>query len=107
METRGCARTRRVSVLDDILASKHREVTALRASVRIRSARTPVDAVRALQRAVGAPLRLIAEVKLRSPSAGVLSRALAPGERALAYAESGAAVVSVLSDTAYFDGSWA
>jgi indole-3-glycerol phosphate synthase len=52
------------------------------------------------------PLRLIAEIKLRSPSAGALSRALTPPARAVAYAEAGATMVSVLCDAAFFDGSW-
>lgn len=51
-------------------------------------------------------MRLIAEVKLRSPSAGPLSRTLAPDARALAYARSGAAMVSILCDGPFFDGSW-
>ena len=72
---------------------------------RQRSPRVPLDVAGALRRDGGA-LRLIAEVKLRSPSAGPLSRALAPDARALAYAEAGAAVVSVLCDGPYFDGSW-
>jgi indole-3-glycerol phosphate synthase len=59
-----------------------------------------------LRRPAGAPLRLLAEVKLRSPSAGPLSRALAPDQRALAYAEAGAAMVSVLCDAPFFDGRW-
>src|ERR1019366_7807199 len=42
----------------------------------------------------------------RTPDAGPLSRALAPGERALAYAEAGAAMVSVLCDAQFFDGAW-
>ena len=106
MEARRSARARRLSLLADILATKQREVAALRARARVGSVRTPVDAFGALRRAGDAPLRLVTEVKLRSPSAGVLSRALAPGERAVAYAEAGAAMVSVLSDVAYFDGSW-
>lgn len=65
---------------------------------------TRVD--RALARGPGDPLRLIAEVKLRSPSAGALSRALAPDARAIAYAEAGAAMVSVLCDRAFFDGGF-
>jgi indole-3-glycerol phosphate synthase len=94
-----------VSRLADILASKQREITTLRARPRQRSTRTPLDVVGALRRD-GGPLRLIAEVKLRSPSAGSLSRALRPEARALAYAEAGAAVVSVLCDGPFFDGSW-
>jgi indole-3-glycerol phosphate synthase len=106
MEARGSAHTRRVSLLADILANKRSEVVALGARKRTGAPRAPIDAVRALRRGRGDPLRLIAEVKLRSPSAGALSRALSPGERALAYAEAGAAMVSVLCDEVYFDGSW-
>jgi indole-3-glycerol phosphate synthase len=106
VETRGNARARRLRVLEDILAAKRREVTELQASARVQTARTPVDVLAALRRGGEARLRLIAEVKLRSPSAGAMSRALVPGERALAYAEAGAAMVSVLSDAPYFDGSW-
>jgi indole-3-glycerol phosphate synthase len=95
-----------MKVLADILASKRAEVQALRASPRATSAHEPRDVLRALRRD-GGPLRLLAEVKLRSPSAGALSRALAPEARALAYAEAGAAMVSVLCDGPFFDGAWA
>ncbi len=44
----------------------------------------PVRLPAALSRGHWAPLRLIAEIKLRSPSAGDLSRVLTPAERALA-----------------------
>jgi indole-3-glycerol phosphate synthase len=95
-----------VSLLGDILATKRAEVAELRAARRAASTRVPRDVVGALRRAPGAPLRLIAEVKLRSPSAGPLSRALTPAARAVAYAEAGAAMVSVLCDAKYFGGSW-
>jgi indole-3-glycerol phosphate synthase len=52
------------------------------------------------------PLKLIAEIKRRSPSAGALSTALAPDARALAYARTGAAMISVLCDRSFFDGSF-
>jgi indole-3-glycerol phosphate synthase len=107
MEARRNPRAWRVSLLDDILAKKRREVDELRThGAAEKSMRTIIDALQALRRGRGDPLRLVAEVKLRSPSAGPLSRALAPGERALAYAEAGAAMVSVLCDAQYFDGSW-
>jgi indole-3-glycerol phosphate synthase len=96
-------------VLDDILEAKRAAVAALRARPRTPSARTRVgdgSVVHALRRTPGSALRLIAEVKLRSPSAGTLSRALTPADRALAYAEAGAAMVSVLCDAPFFDGSW-
>jgi indole-3-glycerol phosphate synthase len=95
-----------MSVLADILARKRSEVDRLKARARLGSARAPIDPVGALRRGREDSLRIIAEVKLRSPSAGRLSRALAPDERALAYAEEGAAMVSVLCDAPYFDGSW-
>jgi indole-3-glycerol phosphate synthase len=95
-----------MSRLAQILASKRADVQSLRASPRAKNARKPLDVVRALRRDGGA-LRLLTEVKLRSPSAGPLSRALAPDARALAYAEAGASMVSVLCDGPFFDGDWA
>ncbi len=95
-----------MSQLAQILATKRREVAELRAVAAIGPTRVPMNVAGALRRGNAAPLRLIAEVKLRSPSAGNLSRALRPGDRAVAYAEAGASMVSVLSDSAFFDGSW-
>ncbi|HEY1697436.1 MAG TPA: indole-3-glycerol phosphate synthase TrpC [Polyangiaceae bacterium] len=106
-------------VLADILASKRREVEALKARASGHRAphepsvareaprpRDPLDVVGALRRPAGAPLRLVTEVKLRSPSAGPLSRAMPPEERAAVYAAGGAAMVSILCDGPFFDGSW-
>jgi indole-3-glycerol phosphate synthase len=59
-----------------------------------------------LRRSPGDPLRLIAENKRKSPSAGSLSLALTPEARAIAYAEGGAALISVLCDEPFFGGSW-
>jgi len=106
-----------VSLLADILAAKRRAVDALPPRRAPGRPRTPIDVVGALRRARGDgaggrsqpgldALRLIAEVKLKSPSAGPLSRALTPEGRALAYAEAGASMISVLCDAPYFDGSW-
>lgn len=95
-----------MSLLADILAAKARDVAALRGAAIAPTGHQALDVLRALRRAPGAPLKLIAEVKHRSPSAGPLSRALGPGARAAAYAEAGAAMVSVLCDAHYFDGGW-
>jgi indole-3-glycerol phosphate synthase len=97
-----------VSHLADILEAKRVAVAALRARPRTPPARAreSIRVVDALRRAPGAALRLIAEVKLRSPSAGPLSRALSPAARAVAYAEAGATMVSVLCDARFFDGAW-
>lgn len=94
-----------MSLLADILASKAREIDGLRAAPRTPAAHAPCDVRGALRR--GASLRLVAEVKLQSPSAGSLSRALTPPARAVAYARAGASMVSVLCDGPFFGGAWA
>jgi indole-3-glycerol phosphate synthase len=91
-------------LLAEILATKADEVAALRTrAFTAGPARRPL----ALAREAGAPLRLIAEIKRRSPSAGVLSSALGIGQRAEAYERAGASMVSVLCDQRYFDGAFA
>jgi len=49
-------------------------------------------------------IRVIAEVKKASPSAGVLRDPFIPGEIAKSYAGHGAACISVLTDNDYFQG---
>jgi indole-3-glycerol phosphate synthase len=95
-------------LLQKIVASKQLEIEDLKstglgpATVR----RATLDVLRALRRPPGEPLRVIAEIKLKSPSAGALSNALDVGERAGAYARGGAAMVSVLCDAPFFGGGW-
>jgi indole-3-glycerol phosphate synthase len=91
--------------LASIVESKVRELRAVE-PVEVARDRVPLDVVSALRRGPGDPLRLLTEVKLRSPSAGALSRVLSPEERALVYAKGGAAMVSVLCDGPFFDGSF-
>ncbi len=116
-----------MSLLEEIVQQKRLEVAELRRAA-AESAATPgatsdgcaggvrgsgrvVGEVRdvraALRRPAGGRLRLIAEVKLRSPSAGTLSADTRVAARAAAYVEAGAAMVSVLTDTKWFGGCFA
>ncbi|HEY6823867.1 MAG TPA: hypothetical protein VI195_05465 [Steroidobacteraceae bacterium] len=90
---------------------------AAASTARLRAARTHLSEAALLERASHAaaapPLRLsaegfdlIAELKLRSPAAGALGAAAGSiGERAVAYAQAGAAAVSVLTEPSRFDGA--
>ena len=98
------------TVLDKIVASKHAEVAAARARLpedelgrRLRDA----PAVRDFAGALATPggIKLIAEVKRASPSAGLLRADFDPVSIATTYAAHGAAAVSVLTDAPYFQGS--
>ncbi|HMJ09800.1 MAG TPA: indole-3-glycerol-phosphate synthase, partial [Polyangiaceae bacterium] len=92
-----------LGILERILESKRNELTHMR-GVALPAAppARPVD----LRRPAGAPLRVITEIKRRSPSAGALSTALSVAERAAAYARGGADMLSVLCDRSYFEGSF-
>jgi indole-3-glycerol phosphate synthase len=68
--------------------------------------RPPLDVTARLHRPSGSALRVIAEIKFKSPSAGQLSRVLGAAARAKAYADAGASMVSVLTDETFFDGSY-
>jgi indole-3-glycerol phosphate synthase len=104
------ARRRRGSVLERILVEKRAEVARMLAGPPLppcrRASHGGGGVIDVLRRPAGAPLRLLAEIKLRSPSAGELSRALTPGERARCYARAGAAMISVLTDGPFFGGSF-
>jgi indole-3-glycerol phosphate synthase len=53
----------------------------------------------------GAAPRIIAECKRRSPSRGILRSDYRPALHAAAYAEAGAAAISVLTEPTFFDGA--
>ena len=93
-------------------------VNSTRKSVAERKARTPLadlekvtgrqapprDFACALQ---GESIKLIAEIKRASPSKGVLCKDLAAAAMARIYEQSGAAAISVLTESEYFQGSFA
>jgi indole-3-glycerol phosphate synthase len=100
-----------VSVLDEILATKRDEVTVLRQpQTRDLLQRRALEAPPT--RSLGAALRrtdgsvaIIAEIKRRSPSKGMLAPDLDAGATAKTYEHGGAAALSVLTDGPYFGGS--
>lgn len=99
-------------ILAEIVARKRREVAVTRASVPLAVLEAVVASappVRDFFAAVSTapPLRLIAEFKRRSPSAGEIRPAATVAEVAAAYAGGGATALSVLTDHAGFGGSLA
>jgi indole-3-glycerol phosphate synthase len=95
-------------ILEAILEQKRAEVWKLKSAPSyVRVPGGPRGHVlESLRRPSSAPLRLIAEIKRKSPSAGALSTKLGADERALRYVEAGAAMVSVLTDEKFFGGAW-
>lgn len=98
-----------VSVLDEILAGVREDLAAREAETSMdqlkqRAARCapPRDAVAALRKP---GVSVIAEVKRASPSAGTLAEIADPAALAGAYADGGAAVVSVITEQRRFGGT--
>lgn len=98
-----------MSFLDDLLAATHRRVDDLHRLVtpevleqRIAGIEEPRGFHRALQ---GDDVAIIAEIKRATPAKGLLRADLNAGTIARAYAEGGAAAVSVLTEPDYFEGT--
>jgi indole-3-glycerol phosphate synthase len=98
-----------MSVLDEIVSTKRREIEAAKTQRPEREVRAvaekmppPRDFFGAL--AADGPIKLIAEVKKASPSAGVIRADFDPLAIAKIYEQHGASCLSVLTDEQYFQG---
>lgn len=94
-------------MLDEIVASTRRRIEPLlRNRINVRAQALSADPALGFGSALSVPgLQVIAEIKRRSPSAGVLAADLVPSDRAVAYVAGGAAAISVLTEPDYFSGS--
>ena len=100
-------------ILDRIVAVNRDEVAAGRASCDLAAMRARAEAQGGARDFVGAMRRridagdaaVIAEIKKASPSKGVLRADFRPAEIAASYERHGAAALSVLTDTPFFQGA--
>jgi len=102
------------TILDKILARKREEVAAAKAArslsavdARAKTAGPPRGLHAALSRPPGAPVRVLAEIKRASPSAGPIRAGADPAAIATEYEAAGASAISVLTDREFFDGDLA
>lgn len=100
------------TILDEIVAAKKKELEEIRKALPLAdlekkvSGLPPVRDFRAaLQGGPGSIIKIIAEVKKASPSKGILCEHFNPVRIAREYQDSGAAALSVLTETKYFLGS--
>lgn len=99
-----------MTILDDILVKTRATIDADRAKCseqQLQAAMGDMPPCRDFHAALaaGAEVRLIAEVKRASPSAGLIRDDFDPVEIAKTYANAGAACISVLTDEPFFQGS--
>ncbi len=96
-------------MLDEIVATKDAEVEQAKARLPLESLQAQLAhhlAERSFRKAINRPgrLALIAELKRKSPSKGMLRERFDPVHLAQAMAEAGASALSVLTDEHYFGG---
>lgn len=99
------------NILEQIIARKRERLAAAKRQVPLKELRATMPTVtgsgrflRALQRA---GVNIIAEIKRRSPSQGVIRADFDPATIARSYTAGGAAAISCLTEEDFFDGSLA
>jgi indole-3-glycerol phosphate synthase len=96
-------------VLGEIIAHKREELEGRRRGVplgEIRRRAAAAGTARPFGAALAGPrIRIIAEVKGASPSAGTIRPEFDPAQIARGYEQAGAAAISVLTDSRYFHGA--
>ena len=99
-----------MTILDEIIATKRRELVASKQRVSLASLEArlsdcaPTRGFTASLARRDAGLRIVAEVKKASPSKGLIRPDFDPVEIAKSYRAGGAAAISVLTDETYFQG---
>jgi indole-3-glycerol phosphate synthase len=96
-----------MDILQEIAAAKRLEIAAMKSATSIADLeRTVIPAARfSFQRALSRPgNQIIAEIKHKSPSKGVLAENFDVTRLASAYFDGGAAALSILTDKKYFGG---
>lgn len=99
-----------MSILDEIIAHKHREVEERKSLYPVKLLEksiyfntTPVSLRKYIQRKDKSGI--IAEIKRKSPSKGILNPDVSVERTSIGYMQAGASALSVLTDKEYFGGS--
>ncbi len=96
-------------ILEEIVAASRRELEVAKRNQPLvelkRLAREQAPALDLASALRGTGMKFIAEIKKASPSRGVMCADFDPVRYARVYAENGAAAISILTESAYFQGS--
>lgn len=98
-----------MTILDHIIASKHKEVAEIKNLISVNQLekkkgfqRTPISLKNSLLQKNSSGI--IAEFKRKSPSKGIINNLSSVEDVTKAYSEAGAAGISILTDSQYFGG---
>lgn len=96
-------------ILDDILYFTKQDVRAAEENIPLKELKDMIRAqspTRSLRRALQGPeIKIIAEIKKASPSAGMIREDINIGKQAAIYEKNGAAAISIVTEKHFFKGS--